>query len=94
MTKIKENMGKLLKGIHVYPYEVTLKNENGQETTVEINAKKVEYNDQLLDFIVLQRYVTQRAQERKNLQSVHKSKRKTCSKSSAKTHLTESYSLI
>ena len=67
-TILKENMGKRLKGIHVEPYEVTLKNENGQETTVEVNAKKVEYNDQLLDFIVL-RDVTQRAQERKNLQS-------------------------
>lgn len=68
---IKENMGKRLKGTHVDPYEVTLKSTNGQETALEVNAKKVEYNDLLLDVIVL-RDVTQRTQERKDLQTVLK----------------------
>jgi PAS domain S-box len=65
---IKENMGKRLRGNQVDPYEVTLQAKNGQEAALEINAKKVEYNGQLLDVIVL-RDVTQRAQQRKDLQS-------------------------
>lgn len=66
---IKQNMDKRLKGTHVDPYEVTLRGANGKEAALEVNAKKVEYNGQLLDFIVL-RDVTQRTQERKKLQNV------------------------
>jgi PAS domain S-box-containing protein len=72
---IKENIGKRLKGNQVDPYEVTLKGKNGQEAALEVNAKKVEYNGQLLDFIVL-RDVTQRTQERKELQTVLKKSEK------------------
>lgn len=66
---IKENMEKRLRGTHVDPYEVTLKGTNGQEAALEVNAKKVEYNGQLLDFIVL-RDVTLRTQQRNELQKV------------------------
>ena len=62
---IKENLKNRLKGNHVDPYEVTLSN-NGQLASLEVNAKKVEYNGELFDVIIL-RDVTQRAQEKKDL---------------------------
>jgi PAS domain S-box-containing protein len=67
-ARIKENIAKRLKGTHIEPYEIMLKNENGQEAALEINAKKIEYNGDLLDVIVL-RDVTKRSQERKELES-------------------------
>ncbi|NLF89579.1 PAS domain S-box protein, partial [Candidatus Bathyarchaeota archaeon] len=66
--KIKRNMVKRLRGTHIEPYEVTLKDENGQETALEINAKKVEYNGDSLDVIIL-RDVTKRTREKRELQS-------------------------
>jgi PAS domain S-box-containing protein len=66
--KIKQKLAKRLKGDHIAPYEVTLKDRNGQEAALEINAKKVEYNGNLLDVIVL-RDTTKRTPEKKQLPS-------------------------
>jgi PAS domain S-box-containing protein len=68
-AKIRENLIKRLEGTQIDPYEVSLKSIDGQNASLEVNAKKVVFNNQLLDVIVL-RDVTQRAQERKNLELV------------------------
>ena len=49
---IKENLKKRLSGNSIEPYRVTLRGRNGQEILLEVNAKIVEYNGQVLDVVV------------------------------------------
>ena len=48
----KENLKKRLSGNSIAPYRVTLRGKNGQEILLEVNAKIVEYNGQVLDVVV------------------------------------------
>ncbi len=61
---IKRNIAKRLNGTHVDPYEVVLKDKNGQKAALEIKVQKVEYNGDRLDVIVL-RDTTKRTVEEK-----------------------------
>jgi PAS domain S-box-containing protein len=63
----KENIEKRLNGDEIEPYEVALKGKHGKESLLEINAKRVEYNGQILDVIVF-RDVTERAEQQRMLQ--------------------------
>ena len=49
---IKENLKKRLSGSSIAPYRVTLRGKNGKEILLEVNAKIVEYNGQVLDVVV------------------------------------------
>ncbi len=57
---IKENLKKRLSGIHIEPYEVTIKGKNGKVTNFFINAKKIVQNNQVLDVIVFHDIITVR----------------------------------
>lgn len=58
---IKENLSKRLQGDQIEPYEVKMKSKDGKDVLLEINAKKIEYEGEELDVIVL-RDVTKRAE--------------------------------
>lgn len=62
---IKRNLKKRLNGEQIPPYEVTLNNK--EKTILEVNAKVIENNGELVDVIVF-RDVTERAQQRIELQ--------------------------
>ncbi len=64
---IRENMRQRLSGVNIEPYEVTLNDKNGKSILLEVNAKKVEYAGQVLDFVVF-RDVTERTQRQRILQ--------------------------
>ncbi len=62
---IKRNLKKRLNGEQIPPYEITLNNKG--KTILEVNAKVIENNDEIVDVIVF-RDVTERAQQRIELQ--------------------------
>ncbi|MCW3983333.1 MAG: PAS domain S-box protein [Candidatus Bathyarchaeota archaeon] len=70
---IKRNLKKRLNGQNVPPYEVPL-NINGKIAVLEINAKIIEHNGELVDVVVF-RDVTEKVQQRKALENdLHKTK--------------------
>ena len=62
----KTNLKKRLNGVHIPPYEITIKGKNGKTTQFEIKAKKIKDGKQSLDVIVFHD-VTKRLKEQKDL---------------------------
>ncbi len=67
LTLIKNNLSKRLCGIEIEPYEVKIISKDGAEVSLEINAKKIEYENEELIVVVL-RDVTKRLENNKKVQ--------------------------
>jgi PAS domain S-box-containing protein len=61
-TLIKNNLYKRLKGEDIDPYEIKIKGKDGTEVSLEVNAKKIQFENEELDVIVL-RDTTKRLQK-------------------------------
>ena len=52
MTILFKNLEKMMKGVHVEPYEISFKNQVGETRYAEVKAKKIEYAGQPADLVV------------------------------------------
>ncbi len=65
--QLKKNIKIRLKGTYIAPYEVELQSKNGKVYLLEINAKKINDGNRILDVIIF-RDITQRALQQKELE--------------------------
>lgn len=66
-TLIKNNLSKRLRGEEIEPYEIKIISKDGAEVSLEVNAKKIEYENEQLIVIIL-RDVTKRLENNKKVQ--------------------------
>lgn len=66
-TLIKNNLRKRLRGEEIEPYEIKIIGKDGAEVSLEINAKKIEYENEQLIVIIL-RDVSKRLENNKKVQ--------------------------